>query len=66
VISSKRRIGEDYEILDRYFISRVENNAERILQTKHSYYGVSTQGSGWKRCVRPRLGLGWCFMLKSI
>jgi len=40
LIVSERRIGDQVETQERYFISSLENNAERILQAKRSYWGI--------------------------
>jgi len=43
MILSERRIGEDVEVQDRYFISSLESQAERILQAKRSYWGIENR-----------------------
>jgi len=46
MILSERRIGETVEIQDRYFITSLESNAEKILQAKRSHWGVEN-GLHW-------------------
>jgi predicted transposase YbfD/YdcC len=46
LIISERRIGDQIELQERYFISSLENNAERILQAKRSYWGIEN-GLHW-------------------
>jgi predicted transposase YbfD/YdcC len=46
LITSERRIGEQTETQERYFISSLENNAERILAAKRSYWGIEN-GLHW-------------------
>jgi predicted transposase YbfD/YdcC len=46
LIGSERRIGEEGEVQDRYFISSLENNAERLLQAKRSYWAIEN-GLHW-------------------
>jgi predicted transposase YbfD/YdcC len=43
MILSERRIGEDSEIQDRYYISSLESNAEKILKAKRSYWGIENR-----------------------
>jgi predicted transposase YbfD/YdcC len=43
MILSERRIGEESEIQDRYFISSLESNAEKILRAKRSYWGIENR-----------------------
>lgn len=46
MIVSERRIGEEREIQERYFISSLDNDAERILQAKRNYWGIEN-GLHW-------------------
>jgi len=43
MVLSERRIGEEIEVQDRYYISSLESNAERILQAKRSYWGIENR-----------------------
>lgn len=43
MILSERRIGEESEVQDRYFISSLASNAEKILQAKRSYWGIENR-----------------------
>lgn len=43
MILSERRIGDDSEVQDRYFISSLESNAEKILRTKRSYWAIENR-----------------------
>ncbi len=43
MILSERRIGEESEIQDRYYISSLESNAEKILKAKRSYWGIENR-----------------------
>jgi predicted transposase YbfD/YdcC len=43
MILSERRIGEEIEIQDRYYISSLESNAEKILKAKRSYWGIENR-----------------------
>jgi len=43
MILSERRIGEESEVQDRYFISSLESNAEKILRAKRSYWGIENR-----------------------
>jgi predicted transposase YbfD/YdcC len=43
MILSERRIGEENEIQDRYFITSLESNAEKILRAKRSYWGIENR-----------------------
>jgi len=43
LIVSERRIGEEVEVQERYFIASLENNAERILAAKRSYWGIENR-----------------------
>lgn len=43
MILSERRMGEEIEVQDRYYISCLESNAEKILQAKRSYWGVENR-----------------------
>jgi len=43
MILSERRIGDDSEVQDRYFISSLESNAEKILRAKRSYWGIENR-----------------------
>ena len=43
MILSERRIGEEIEIQDRYYISSLESNAEMILKAKRSYWGIENR-----------------------
>lgn len=43
MILSERRIGEEVEIQDRYYISSLESNAEKILKAKRSYWGIENR-----------------------
>jgi predicted transposase YbfD/YdcC len=43
MILSERRIGEEVEVQDRYFISSLESQAEKILQAKRSYWGIENR-----------------------
>lgn len=43
MILSERRIGEDSEVQDRYFISSLESNAEKVLRAKRSYWGIENR-----------------------
>lgn len=43
MILSERRIGEEYEVQDRYFISSLKSNADKILQAKRSYWGIENR-----------------------
>lgn len=40
LITSERHIGDQVETQDRYFISSLDNDPERILQAKRSYWGI--------------------------
>ena len=40
MILSERRIGDEVEVQDRYFITSLESNAEKILRAKRSYWGI--------------------------
>ncbi len=46
LIISQRPQGEEREIQERYFITSLENNPERILQAKRSYWGIEN-GLHW-------------------
>jgi predicted transposase YbfD/YdcC len=46
LITSERRIGDQVEIQDRYFISSLDNDPERILAAKRSYWGIEN-GLHW-------------------
>jgi len=43
MILSERRIGDELEVQDRYFISSLECNAEKILRAKRSYWGIENR-----------------------
>lgn len=43
MVLSERRIGDDSEVQDRYFISSLESNAEKILRAKRSYWGIENR-----------------------
>jgi len=43
MILSERRIGEESEIQDRYYISSLESDAEKILIAKRSYWGIENR-----------------------
>jgi predicted transposase YbfD/YdcC len=43
MILSERRIGEESEIQDRYYISSLESDAEKILNAKRSYWGIENR-----------------------
>lgn len=43
MILSERRIGDESEVQDRYFISSLESNAEKILRAKRSYWGIENR-----------------------
>jgi len=43
MILSERRIGDDSEVQDRYLISSLESNAEKILRAKRSYWGIENR-----------------------
>jgi len=43
MILSERRIGDEVEVQDRYFISSLEGNAEKILRAKRSYWGIENR-----------------------
>ncbi len=43
MILSERRIGEEIEIQDRYYISSLESDAEKILKAKRSYWGIENR-----------------------
>lgn len=43
MILSERRMGEEVEIQDRYYISSLESNAEKILKAKRSYWGIENR-----------------------
>jgi predicted transposase YbfD/YdcC len=43
MILSERRIGEEREIQDRYYITSLESNAEKILRAKRSYWGIENR-----------------------
>lgn len=43
MILSERRLGEEVEMQDRYFISSLESQAERILKAKRSYWGIENR-----------------------
>jgi predicted transposase YbfD/YdcC len=43
MILSERRIGEEIEVQDRYFISSLASNAEKILRAKRSYWGIENR-----------------------
>lgn len=40
MILSERQIGEKREVQDRYYITSLENDAQKILQAKRSYWGI--------------------------
>lgn len=42
-ILSERRIREEVEVQDRYLISSLESQAEKILQAKRSYWGIENR-----------------------
>jgi predicted transposase YbfD/YdcC len=43
MILSERRIGDESEVQDRYFISSLESNAHKILRAKRSYWGIENR-----------------------
>jgi len=43
MILSERRIEEEIEVQDRYFISSLESNAEKTLRAKRSYWGIENR-----------------------
>ena len=43
MILSERHIGDEIEVQDRYFISSLESNAEKILDVKRSYWGIENR-----------------------
>lgn len=43
MILSERRIGDESEVQDRYFISSLKSNAEKILRAKRSYWGIENR-----------------------
>ncbi len=43
MILSERRIEDEIEVQDRYFISSLESNAEKILRAKRSYWGIENR-----------------------
>lgn len=43
MILSERRIEAEIEVQDRYFISSLESNAEKILRAKRSYWGIENR-----------------------
>jgi predicted transposase YbfD/YdcC len=43
MILSERRIGEEVEIQDRYYISSLPSDAEKILKAKRSYWGIENR-----------------------
>ena len=43
MILSERRIGDEVEVQDRYFITSLESNAEKILRAKRSYWGIENR-----------------------
>jgi len=43
MILSERRIGDVVEVQDRYFISSLESDANKILQAKRSYWGIENR-----------------------
>jgi predicted transposase YbfD/YdcC len=43
MILSERRIGEESEIQDRYYITSLESDAEKILKAKRSYWGIENR-----------------------
>jgi len=43
MIVSERRIGEESEVQTRYFISSLDNNAEKILKAKRSHWGIENR-----------------------
>lgn len=43
MLLSERRIGEESEVQDRYFISSLESNADKILRAKRSYWGIENR-----------------------
>jgi predicted transposase YbfD/YdcC len=43
MILSERRIGDEIEVQDRYFISSLASNAEKILRAKRSYWGIENR-----------------------
>jgi predicted transposase YbfD/YdcC len=43
MILSERRIGEESEVQDRYYISSLESNAQKILKAKRSYWGIENR-----------------------
>ena len=46
MILSERRIGEEVEVQDRYYISSLESDAGKILEAKRSYWGIEN-GLHW-------------------
>ncbi len=43
MILSERRIGQEIEIQDRYYITSLESDAEKILRAKRSYWGIENR-----------------------
>ena len=43
MILSERRIGDESEIQDRYYITSLDSNAEKILRAKRSYWGIENR-----------------------
>jgi predicted transposase YbfD/YdcC len=43
LIVSERRLGDEVEVQERYFISSLANNAERLLAAKRSYWGIENR-----------------------
>ena len=43
MILSERRIGDETEIQDRYYITSLESDAEKILRAKRSYWGIENR-----------------------
>jgi predicted transposase YbfD/YdcC len=43
MIISERRIGEESEIQTRYFMTSLENDAEKILKAKRSHWGIENR-----------------------
>jgi predicted transposase YbfD/YdcC len=43
MIVSERRIGDKVEVQDRYFISSLDNQADKVLQAKRSLWGIENR-----------------------
>lgn len=43
IILSERRIGDKVEVQDRYFISSLDSQADKLLQAKRSHWGIENR-----------------------